>query len=78
MMNDEKIKKIIKRIDKEIKPKQVKSFVVLDETVYGEVSMFYYNDNNEECVWDLFSAHPYSYAVECARFLADKYNAKVI
>ena len=51
---------------------------MLDETVYGEVGMFYYNDDNVECLWDLFSAHPYSYAVECARFLADKYNAKVI
>ena len=75
---ENKLKKIIRKIDEEIKPKQVKSFVVLDETVYGEVSMFYYNDDNVECLWDLFSAHPYSYAVECARFLADKYNAKVI
>lgn len=75
---EDKLKKIIKKIDEEIKPKQVKSFVVLDETVYGEVSMFYYNDDNVECLWDLFSAHPYTYAVECARSLADKYNAKVI
>ena len=75
---EDKLKKIIKRIEGEIKPKQVKSFVVLDETVYGDVSMFYYNDNNEECVWDLFSAHPYSYAVECARFLAEKYDAEVV
>ena len=75
---EDKLKKIIKKIDEDIKPKQVKSFVVLDETFYGEISMFYYNDDNDECLWDLFSAHPYPYAVECARFLADKYNAKVI
>ena len=75
---DDKLKKIIKKIEEEIKPKQVKSFVVLDETVYGDVSMFYYNDDDEECVWDLFSAHPFSYAVECATFLARKYDVEVI
>lgn len=75
---EDKLKKIIKKIDEEIKPKQVKSFVVLDETVYGEVSMFYYNNEDEECVWDLFSTHPFSYAVECATFLAEKYDAEVI
>lgn len=75
---DEKLERIVKKIDDEIKPKQVKSFVVLDETVYGEVSMLYYNDDDVECMWDLFSATPYSYAVECATALAEKYNAEVI
>ena len=49
---DDKLKNIIYKIDEEIKPKQVKSFVVLDETVYGEVSMFYYSDDNVECLWE--------------------------